>query len=120
MARMAFKPWERVITDIRLIPKMVMLMFFSTILVIGKQLWDASLFYDSLLAATQSTEIAKLHYDTYIVQVIWQTGFMIVTFVSLLMFAARVMLRQTQFLSQSIKQMAERDLSEPIFMDCKD
>ncbi|MCG6451072.1 methyl-accepting chemotaxis protein, partial [Vibrio parahaemolyticus] len=52
MARMVFKPWERVITDIRLVPKMILLMVFSTALIIGKQLSDASTFYDSLLAAT--------------------------------------------------------------------
>lgn len=120
MARIAFKPWERVITDVRLIPKMVMLMIFSTLLVIAKQLWDASLFYDSLLAATQNMDIAQQHYDAYLVQVAWQTGLMIVVFVALLMFAARVMLRQTQFLSESIKQMAQRDLSQPIVMECKD
>ncbi|MCG3729942.1 methyl-accepting chemotaxis protein [Vibrio cincinnatiensis] len=120
MARIAFKPWERVITDVRLIPKMVMLMIFSTLLVIAKQLWDASLFYDSLLAATQNMDVAQQHYDAYLVQVAWQTGLMIVVFVALLMFAARVMLRQTQFLSESIKQMAQRDLSQPIVMECKD
>ena len=52
MERLAFKPWERVISDIKLVPKMVMLMVFSTILIVAKQLWDASTFYNSLLAAT--------------------------------------------------------------------
>ncbi|MCE7614248.1 methyl-accepting chemotaxis protein [Vibrio fluvialis] len=120
MARMAFKPWERVITDIRLVPKMIMLMVFSTVLIIGKQLWDAGTFYDSLLAATQNVEVAQKHYDDYLVQVVWQTGLMIVVFVVLLLFAARIMLRQTQYLSEAINQMARRDLSEPISMDCKD
>ncbi|MBY8201506.1 methyl-accepting chemotaxis protein [Vibrio fluvialis] len=120
MARMAFKPWERVITDIRLVPKMIMLMVFSTVLIIGKQLWDAGTFYDSLLAATQNAEVAQKHYDDYLVQVVWQTGLMIVVFVVLLLFAARIMLRQTQYLSEAINQMARRDLSEPISMDCKD
>ncbi|ELH0895019.1 methyl-accepting chemotaxis protein [Vibrio fluvialis] len=120
MARMAFKPWERVITDIRLVPKMIMLMVFSTVLIIGKQLWDAGTFYDSLLAATQNAEVAQKHYDDYLVQVLWQTGLMIVVFVVLLLFAARIMLRQTQYLSEAINQMARRDLSEPISMDCKD
>ncbi|EPP19818.1 N-acetylglucosamine regulated methyl-accepting chemotaxis protein [Vibrio fluvialis I21563] len=117
---MAFKPWERVITDIRLVPKMIMLMVFSTVLIIGKQLWDAGTFYDSLLAATQNAEVAQKHYDDYLVQVVWQTGLMIVVFVVLLLFAARIMLRQTQYLSEAINQMARRDLSEPISMDCKD
>ncbi|EKO3509645.1 methyl-accepting chemotaxis protein [Vibrio fluvialis] len=120
MARMVFKPWERVITDIRLVPKMIMLMVFSTVLIIGKQLWDAGTFYDSLLAATQNAEVAQKHYDDYLVQVVWQTGLMIVVFVVLLLFAARIMLRQTQYLSEAINQMARRDLSEPISMDCKD
>lgn len=120
MTKMAFKPWERLITDVRLVPKMVILMVFSTLLIIGKQLWDASTFYDSLLAATQSTEIAQEHYEAYLVQVVWQTGIMIVLFVALLLFAARVMLRQTQYLSDSIKTMADKDLSVAIEMDCKD
>ncbi len=120
MTKMAFKPWERVITDIRLVPKMVMLMVFSTILIIGKQLWDASTFYDALLAATQNAQVAQQHYEAYLVQVVWQTVIMIVVFVVLLLFAARVMLRQTQYLSDSIKTMAEKDLSAPIEMECKD
>jgi methyl-accepting chemotaxis protein len=45
---------------------------------------------------------------------------MIVVFVVLLLFAARIMLRQTQYLSDSIKLMADRNLSVPIEMDCKD
>jgi len=120
MTKLAFKPWERVITDVRLVPKMVMLMVFSTLLIISKQLWDASTFYDSLLAATQSVEIAQEHYESYLVQVVWQTGILIVVFVALLMFAARVMLRQTQYLSDSIKLMADKNLSMPIEMQCKD
>lgn len=120
MTTLAFKPWEKVITNTRLIPKMVMLMVFSTVLIIGKQLWDASTFYDSLVAATQSTEIAQEHYQAYLVKIVWQTAAMVVVFVVLLLFAARVMLRQTQYLSESIKKMASRDLSQPIHMDCKD
>ncbi|AQP35375.1 methyl-accepting chemotaxis protein [Vibrio anguillarum] len=120
MATMAFKPWERLITDIRLVPKMVMLMVFSTVLIIAKQLWDARTFYESLLAATQNTGIAQQHYDAYLTQVVWQTAFMIIVFVVLLLAAAKVMLRQTQYLSDSIKLMASRDLSTPINMECKD
>ncbi|WP_254917724.1 methyl-accepting chemotaxis protein, partial [Vibrio sp. V11_P1A41T118] len=104
----------------RLVPKMVMLMVFSTVLIIAKQLWDARTFYESLLAATQNTEIAQQHYDAYLTQVVWQTAFMIIVFVVLLLAAAKVMLRQTQYLSDSIKLMASRDLSTPINMECKD
>lgn len=120
MTKMVFKPWERVITDIRLVPKMVMLMVFSTLLIISKQLWDASTFYDSLLAATQNIQVAQEHYNAYLIQVAWQTGLLILVFITLLMFAARVMLRQTQYLNESIKLMAQKDLSVPIEMACKD
>jgi methyl-accepting chemotaxis protein len=99
---------------------MVMLMIFSTILIISKQLWDASTFYDSLLAVTNNAQVAQQHYETYLVQVAWQTALMIIVFVVLLLAAARVMLRQTQYLNDAIKTMADKNLSVPIQMDCKD
>ncbi|TKF97075.1 methyl-accepting chemotaxis protein [Vibrio lentus] len=120
MTKLSFKPWERVISDVRLVPKMIMLMIFSTILIISKQLWDASTFYDSLLAVTNNAQVAQQHYETYLVQVAWQTALMIIVFVVLLLAAARVMLRQTQYLNDAIKTMADKNLSVPIYMDCKD
>ncbi|CDU14674.1 methyl-accepting chemotaxis protein [Vibrio coralliirubri] len=120
MTKLSFKPWERIISDVRLVPKMVMLMIFSTILIISKQLWDASTFYDSLLAVTNNAQVAQQHYETYLIQVAWQTALMIIVFVVLLLAAARVMLRQTQYLNDAIKTMADKNLSVPIQMDCKD
>ncbi|EOV5433703.1 methyl-accepting chemotaxis protein [Vibrio parahaemolyticus] len=120
MEKLAFKPWERVISDIRLVPKMVMLMVFSTVLIVAKQLWDANTFYDSLLAATQNAQVAQQHYEAYLTQVVWQTALLIVVFVALLLAAARVMLRQTQYLNEAIKLMARKNLSVPFGMDCKD
>ncbi|MGF1682046.1 methyl-accepting chemotaxis protein [Photobacterium minamisatsumaniensis] len=49
MTKMVFKPWEQGLTNIRLIPKLVLLMVFSTALLIGKQLWDANTFYLSVV-----------------------------------------------------------------------
>ncbi|EKA7390490.1 methyl-accepting chemotaxis protein [Vibrio parahaemolyticus] len=120
MEKLAFKLWERVISDIRLVPKMVMLMVFSTVLIVAKQLWDANTFYDSLLAATQNAQVAQQHYEAYLTQVVWQTALLIVVFVALLLAAARVMLRQTQYLNEAIKLMASKNLSVPFGMDCKD
>ncbi|PFG45283.1 methyl-accepting chemotaxis protein [Vibrio sp. ES.051] len=120
MEKLAFKPWERVISDIRLIPKMVMLMVFSTVLIVAKQLWDANTFHDSLLAATQNAQVAQQHYEAYLTQIAWQTGLLIIVFVVLLLAAARVMLRQTQYLNDAIKLMANKNLSVPFGMDCKD
>ncbi|ANS86386.1 Methyl-accepting chemotaxis serine transducer [Vibrio scophthalmi] len=120
MTTMAFKPWERVITDIRLVPKMALLMVFSTLLIVGKQLWDANTFYDSLLMVTDSADVAREHYEAYLVQVVWQTMLLIGVFVVILLFAARVMLRQTHYLNEAIKKMASGDLSSPILLQCKD
>ncbi|WP_375751410.1 methyl-accepting chemotaxis protein [Vibrio sp. HN007] len=236
MASLVIKPWERVITDIRLVPKLVLLMVFSTILIVGKQLWDASVFYSSVAAvqkeqaketataesgilstilsdsdgknvemaeyafgtisrqhsgahftylvkldsgevlghpnarklsdlssmtdtgstvsnliksssdrlafeanegerfeylvkvkginwvivASQSAEVAQEYYDDYIAQVIWQTLVMIIVFVAILLGAASTMLKQTRFITSSIKTMADKNLSEPITLDCKD
>lgn len=120
MEKLAFKPWERIISDIRLIPKMVILMVCSTVLIVAKQLWDANTFYDSLLAVTQNTEVAQQHYEAYLTQVVWQTAILITVFVVLLFAAARVMLRQTQYLNDAIKLMASKNLSVPFGMDCKD
>jgi methyl-accepting chemotaxis protein len=117
---MVFKPWERVITNTRLVPKMILLMVMSTVLIVTKQLWDASTFYDALLSATESASVAQEHYEAYLVQVVWQTVVMILFFVVVLLAAARIMLRQTQYLNDSIKQMANKDLSVEIMMDCKD
>jgi methyl-accepting chemotaxis protein len=50
MAGMTIKPWERVITDIRLVPKLIILMVFSSLILIGKQLWDAHTFYHSVVS----------------------------------------------------------------------
>ena len=120
MEKLAFKPWERIISDIRLIPKMVILMVCSTVLIVAKQLWDANTFYDSLLAATQNADVSQQHYEAYLTQVVWQTALLITVFVVLLVAAARVMLRQTQYLNDAIKLMASKNLSVPFGMDCKD
>ncbi|MDW3636841.1 methyl-accepting chemotaxis protein, partial [Vibrio sp. Vb0667] len=93
---------------------------FSTVLIVAKQLWDANTFYDSLLAATQNAQVAQQHYEAYLTQVVWQTALLIVVFVALLLAAARVMLRQTQYLNEAIKLMASKNLSVPFGMDCKD
>ncbi len=47
-------------------------------------------------------------------------GLIIVAFMVVLLGASRVMLRQTQYINDSIKRIAERDLSVEVDMDCKD
>ncbi|PMH39817.1 chemotaxis protein [Vibrio sp. 10N.286.49.B3] len=120
MAKPVFQPWERLISDVRLIPKMVMLMVFSTILLVTKQLWDASTFYEALLVATQDAAVAEEHYQAYLKQILIQTSMMVAIFVVVLLVAAKVMLRQTEYIRDSIKHLADKNLSVPVAMDCKD
>lgn len=49
MTTIAFKPWERLVTDVKLVPKLILLMVFSTVLLVTKQLWDANTFYQSVI-----------------------------------------------------------------------
>lgn len=61
MASIKIRVWERLITDVRLVPKLVLLMVFSTIMIVGKQLWDASTFYHSVTSVQkeQALDIAE-------------------------------------------------------------
>ncbi|MDB1122964.1 methyl-accepting chemotaxis protein [Vibrio algarum] len=234
MASITIKPWERLITDIRLVPKLILLMAFSSVLIISKQLWDARTFYNSstsiqieqiaieaqseaslidiilstasgngavesaikkilnrsakdhftyiverdsgkiighpgftslnamdtmtsngssvkqllsqvsshqsikladgerfehavklsngnwVVVVSQSSDMSQKHYDAYIEQIIWQTLLMIIVFVGILLGAANVMLRQTNYISDAIKGMAGKDLVTPIELNCKD
>ncbi|MDO6704899.1 methyl-accepting chemotaxis protein [Photobacterium sp. 1_MG-2023] len=54
MVEMTFKPWERGVSNLRLVPKLVLLMVFSTVLLIGKQLWDARTFYHAVVDMQQT------------------------------------------------------------------
>ncbi len=56
MATLTFRPWEKGVTNIKLVPKLVLLMVFSTILLLGKQLWDARTFHHSLIEMQAHTQ----------------------------------------------------------------
>ncbi|CAH0527113.1 methyl-accepting chemotaxis protein [Vibrio hippocampi] len=120
MATLVFKPWQKVISDVRLVPKLLILTVVSAVLLICKQLWDASTFHDALLAATQNAQVAQQHYDAYLMHMLWQTVIMIGIAVFVFVFAAKVMAMQTNYLSDSIKRMAGKDLTVPVVMESKD
>lgn len=54
MSQMVLRPWEKVIANIKLVPKLVLLMAFSTVLLLAKQLWDANTFRESVLEVTEN------------------------------------------------------------------
>ncbi len=59
MLEITFKPWERLVSDIKLVPKLIILMLFSTIFLIVKQLWDANTFYQ-LAINIQKNQVQQL------------------------------------------------------------
>ncbi len=80
MQKMTFKPWQKVITDVRFTNKMILLMAISTILLVIKQTWDASLFYGYILDATSDPKVAQEFYADYVKNAALQTAAMLVTF----------------------------------------
>ncbi|MDD1781691.1 methyl-accepting chemotaxis protein [Enterovibrio sp. ZSDZ35] len=234
MSQMIFKPWEKAICNIKLVPKLVLLMVFSTLLLSAKQLWDANTFRDSVTQVTESNSrslairsaelsltllaqpegqallsqvlnaenatsadddyvfvvntvsgdvlghpritsfdelslplengkvlsdqlrsergefiyhlqsedrhgivvpvagtdwvsiasqpdsAASHYYQAYLKQVIWQTLVMIAAFMVILLGASSMMLRQINCLIDGIRNMAGKNLSVPILMDCRD
>ncbi len=120
MNKMTFKPWQKVITDVRFTNKMIMLMVCSTVLLVAKQFWDASSFHSAILEITSDPALAQEYYSEYITSVAVQTLIMIVVFCAVLLPAAKIMQSQFNYLSGSIEKLANRDLSKPIEMECKD
>ncbi|NGO00187.1 methyl-accepting chemotaxis protein [Grimontia sp. S25] len=234
MSQMIFRPWEKAVANIKLVPKLILLMVFSTLLLVAKQLWDANTFRDSVSEVTEaqshslalrSAEMAKellkeengtallqrvvsrenatsemnqyiyftnrktgevlahpsilnfdglnlplengrmltevirntqgeftyhlanegrhgiavpvgntdwlsissqpdsaaeQYYNAYLIQVAWQTALMIVAFMVILLGGSNLMLRQINCLIDGMRNMAQKNLSVPVVMDCKD
>jgi methyl-accepting chemotaxis protein len=99
---------------------MVLLMVFSTILLIVKQLWDASVFHQVLLEATQNSVLAEQYYGDYMQSVFLQTAIMVIVFITLLLGTAKIMIGQLNHLNEGIERIAQGDLTEPVIMESKD
>jgi methyl-accepting chemotaxis protein len=99
---------------------MVLLMVFSTILLIVKQLWDASVFHQVLLEATQNSALAEQYYGDYMQSVFLQTAIMVIVFITLLLGTAKIMIGQLNHLNEGIERIAQGDLTEPVIMESKD
>lgn len=54
MSRMIIKPWERPVSNIKLVPKIMLLVVLSILLMLVKQLWDANAFRQSTLKMLES------------------------------------------------------------------
>lgn len=116
MAVMVFKPWEKLVSNTRLVTKIWVLIVLCAFVLIGKQALDASLFYHSLLDATNNGELAQKYYDSYIIQIIWHTIVLIGILAALFFFAAKIMLKQTRFVVSSIQCISNGTFDESFEM----
>ena len=95
---MQLNPLERRMSNIRLVPKVVLLVVFSTLLLLAKLWFDASNLEATLLGegidATKANAIA----DRLLWTGLMETALMGVVFVVLLLTGSRLMVKQVHYL----------------------
>ncbi|QFI55922.1 methyl-accepting chemotaxis protein [Aeromonas simiae] len=117
---MRFNVLERYLSDIRLVPKVVLLMVASTLLLLGKLWFDASYLESTLteggIDAARAAEIAG--------RLVWaglvETAVMGVFFVIFLLAGSRLMVRQVRYLVGLLHRFSQKDLSHSVELDSKD
>ncbi|MFM4965756.1 methyl-accepting chemotaxis protein [Aeromonas bivalvium] len=117
---MQFNPLEQRLSDIRLVPKVILLMVFSTLLLLAKLWFDASNLESTLLSegidAVKANEIASRLIWTGLVE----TALMGVVFVVLLMGGSRLMVKQVRYLVSLLDRFAQKDLSHRVELASRD
>jgi methyl-accepting chemotaxis protein len=117
---MQFNPLEQRLSDIRLVPKVILLMIFSTLLLLAKLWFDASNLEHTLLSegidAAKANDIAS--------RLIWtgllETALMGMVFVVLLMAGSRLMVKQVRYLVSLLERFSQKDLSHRVELASKD
>lgn len=73
-----------------------------------------------LVAASQPNSVAEQYYQTYLLESAWQTGVIILLLILMLLGNSRLMLRQISYLTDCIRLMSRKDLSQSVIMECND
>ena len=111
---------ERRMSNIRLVPKVVLLMVFSTLLLLAKLWFDASNLEATLLGegidATKANAIA----DRLLWTGLMETALMGVVFVVLLLTGSRLMVKQVHYLVGLLERFARKDLSHSVLLKSRD
>ena len=117
---MQLNPLERRMSNIRLVPKVVLLMVFSTVLLLVKLWFDASNLETTLL----SEGIAPDKADTIANSLLWtglmETAIMGLLFVVLLLTGSRLMVKQVHYLVGLLERFARKDLSHRVLLKSRD
>ncbi|PTT51268.1 methyl-accepting chemotaxis protein, partial [Aeromonas sp. HMWF014] len=107
---------EKRMSNIRLIPKVVLLMVFSTVLLLIKLWFDASILETTLLSEGIDADKANAIADRLLWTGVMETAVMGVIFVVLLLTGSRLMVKQVHYLVGLLERFARKDLSHKVLL----
>ena len=111
---------ERRMSNIRLVPKVVLLMVFSTLLLLAKLWFDASNLEATLLSEGIDAAMANTIADRLLWTGLVETALMGVVFVVLLLTGSRLMVKQVHYLVGLLERFANKDLSHSVLLKSRD
>ena len=117
---MQLNPLERRMSNIRLVPKVVLLMVFSTLLLLAKLWYDASNLEATLLSEGIDAAMANTIADRLLWTGLVETALMGVVFVVLLLTGSRLMVKQVHYLVGLLERFANKDLSHSVLLKSRD
>ncbi|MFQ2525825.1 methyl-accepting chemotaxis protein [Aeromonas caviae] len=117
---MQLNPLERRMCNIRLVPKVVLLMVFSTLLLLAKLWFDASNLEATLLSEGIDAAMANTIADRLLWTGLVETALMGVVFVVLLLTGSRLMVKQVHYLVGLLERFANKDLSHSVLLKSRD
>ncbi len=117
---MQLNPLERRMSNIRLVPKVVLLMVFSTLLLLAKLWFDASNLEATLLSEGIDAAMANTIADRLLWTGLVETALMGVVFVVLLLTGSRLMVKQVHYLVGLLERFARKDLSHSVLLNSRD
>ena len=117
---MQLNPLERRMSNIRLVPKVVLLMVFSTLLLLAKLWFDASNLEATLLSEGIDAAMANTIADRLLWTGLVETALMGVVFVVLLLTGSRLMVKQVHYLVGLLERFANKDLSHSVLLKSQD
>ena len=117
---MQLNPLERRMSNIRLVPKVVLLMVFSTVLLLAKLWFDASNLETTLLSEGIDADKANAIADRLLWSGVMETAVMGIVFVVLLLTGSRLMVKQVHYLVGLLERFARKDLSHKVLLKSRD
>ncbi|PJG57705.1 methyl-accepting chemotaxis protein [Aeromonas cavernicola] len=117
---MQLNPLEKRMSNIRLVPKVVLLMVFSSLLLLIKLWFDANTLEATLLSEGLSPAKASDIAERLLWSGLMETAIIGLLFVILLMTGSRLMVKQVRYLVGLLERFAKRDLSHKVQLKSSD